>query len=709
MKDRIFALDIGTRSVTGIILEKRDQTYHMLDYYMMEHKERSMRDGQIHNVVAVSETIIEVKNKLESSHGSLSKVCVAAAGRALMTTQATASKSLQGTPITSEETIKHLELSAVQMAQLNLQKLQQDADLSSYYCVGYSVLHYRIDQQQIGSLIDQRGTEASVEIIATFLPKVVVESLLAALGRANLEMEALTLEPIAAIHVLIPESMRRLNVVLVDIGAGTSDIAITDKGTVVAYGMVPIAGDEITEAISDQYLLDFPSAEKAKRMIVDNGEAIVEDILGFEATITPNMIENDITDAIDNLATQISNEIINLNSHSPKAVMLVGGGSLTPGITNSIASKLNLPINRVAVRGIDAINQLEKTNKLPTGPDFVTPIGIGIAAKQNPVHYVSVTVNGNTIRLFEMKELTVGDCLIQSSIDIQKWYGKPGIASIITINNKEVTLPGELGEPPSIQLNDTNASVNSKIHNGDIITIEKGRDGKHAQVTIQELLGDIPPLMIYYNGAKYHIYPQFEVNNVPVTKEYSIQDRDNLTWRQPNSLEAVLNQVSSDKVGKDEPFIVYVNEEPIHITKGEPQIALNGKPVTMDHRLKQGDRLQLLLAEQPTVKDVLSQLNKPLTHRIMVSFNNESVELAQPLYVIKKGDSILDEDTPLKKHDRLKVQEQEQQPFIYQDIFRYVDLDLTNANGKFSIYQNDAPSSFHSTIKHGDHLQIIWE
>lgn len=85
-------------------------------------------------------------------------------------------------------------------------------------------------------MIDQQGDEASVEIIATFLPKVVVESLISALNRSGLEMEALTLEPIAAINVLMPPSMRRLNVALVDIGAGTSDIAITDMGTIIAYG-----------------------------------------------------------------------------------------------------------------------------------------------------------------------------------------------------------------------------------------------------------------------------------------------------------------------------------------------------------------------------------------------------------------------------------------------------------------------------------------
>src|SRR5699024_11262364 len=97
-------------------------------------------------------------------------------------------------------------------------------------------LHYALDGEMIGSLIDQSGRQASVEVIATFLPKVVIDSLLSALNHAQLSVEALTLEPIAAIHILIPESMRRLNVALVDIGAGTSDIALRRYGRDVASG-----------------------------------------------------------------------------------------------------------------------------------------------------------------------------------------------------------------------------------------------------------------------------------------------------------------------------------------------------------------------------------------------------------------------------------------------------------------------------------------
>jgi cell division ATPase FtsA len=51
---------------------------------------------------------------------------------------------------------------------------------------------------------------------------------------------------------------------LVDVGAGTSDICITKEGSIVAYGMIPFAGDELTEVIARECLLDFKSADKLK-------------------------------------------------------------------------------------------------------------------------------------------------------------------------------------------------------------------------------------------------------------------------------------------------------------------------------------------------------------------------------------------------------------------------------------------------------------
>ena len=87
--------------------------------------------------------------------------------------------------------------------------------------------------------------------------------------------------PIAALNVTIPQEYRSLNLALVDVGAGTSDIAITHKGSVTGYAMVPLAGDEISEHIAETYLLDFNTAESVKlRLTQKKANISFKDILG---------------------------------------------------------------------------------------------------------------------------------------------------------------------------------------------------------------------------------------------------------------------------------------------------------------------------------------------------------------------------------------------------------------------------------------------
>lgn len=97
----------------------------------------------------------------------------------------------------------------------------------------------------------QKGNQAKVKVLAAFLPSNVVEAMLSVLDRVNLKPMHITLEPIAATSLVVPEDLRNLNIAMIDIGAGTSDIAISDKGIITGYGMVPKAGDEITDVISE--------------------------------------------------------------------------------------------------------------------------------------------------------------------------------------------------------------------------------------------------------------------------------------------------------------------------------------------------------------------------------------------------------------------------------------------------------------------------
>lgn len=710
VKERIFALDIGTRSVVGIIIEESLNSYHVIDIITKEHEERSMVDGQIHDILSVSTIIQSIKEELEATHGPLHKVCVAAAGRALKTKRTQIRTNIQGYPFMNQDDISHMELSAVQQAQYELAREEEASNSIHYYCVGYSVLHYYLDEDEIGSLADQQGNQASVEIIATFLPKVVVESLLSALQRANLEMEALTLEPIAAINVLIPESMRRLNVALVDIGAGTSDIAITEQGTVTAYGMVPVAGDEITEEISDKYLLDFPLAEQAKRELISQEYVTITDILGMETEVSYEDMVSSIESVIKRLSESIREEIISLNSKAPKAVMLVGGGSLTPELPKLLSKQLGLPENRVAIRGVDAIPKLKKSENIPEGPTFVTPIGIAIASKQNPVQYITVQVNDRTVRMFDLKTLTVGDCLLAAGIEMNSLYGRPGIAYIVHLNGKDITLPGEHGSKPTLRLNGVSCSLQDPIQHSDELLIERGIDGQSPTFTIRDLIGDLPSVQISWNDIPYIISPDIKVNTNHVPLEYVVQDHDSIKYHYVKTIRDFFYAINQTNIlSMLRPFRICINNIEHDLPYSLQKLRKNGIAFPPESSIEDGDHITTTPVSPITVEEVMKDLNLDPHYEIKVTFNRETINLHKPLVTLRRnGEPLLLNDL-IFPDDKLTSEETVAQPFIFQDIFRYVDINLHNTKGhNFKILRNGEEATFFDSLTYGDELELHW-
>jgi len=709
--DLTFALDIGTRSVVGLILKEENDSYLIVDTVVKEHTKRSMLDGQIHDVLSVANVISSVKKELEKTHGPLHKVCVAAAGRALKTERATASLEITGKPIIQKEDILHLELIAVQIAQQQLAKKHENERAHHYDCVGYSVLHYDLDGEEIGSLIDQQGEGVSVEIIATFLPKVVVESLLAALNRAELEMEALTLEPIAAINVLIPTSMRRLNVALVDIGAGTSDIAITDMGTIISYGMVPIAGDEITEAVSDEFLLDFPKAEEAKRQMESENKITVTDILGFETALSKEDILKKISPAIDKLAASIRDEIIRLNNGvSPKAIMLVGGGSLTPELPKRLAALLELPENRVAIRGIDAIPQLKLEEHVQKGPELVTPIGIAVSSKQNPIQYISVTVNERTVRLFHMKSLTVADSLLSSGIQLTKLYGKPGMALIVTVNNKAITIPGGHGTAPIIKRNGMICSIEDPITHGDTITVEKGKDGEDPVVPVSSILDDIPSKSFHVNGQAYTLTASILLNNKKASQNVLLSDRDHLLCSIPATIEEGLYTIGlKHELDKIKPFSIMIDDKILPVPACSGKLFKNGLEASRDSILEDGDILVLKPMKEPLLKEFILEANIQQSQTMPIIFNGQSIVLEKTLQEFyRDGIKLTDRDV-LYNGEFVETKRRKVEPFIFQDLFTAVEIDIPHSSSnQFKLLKNSREVSFQEPLNPGDELEIQW-
>ena len=596
----VFALDIGTRSVIGIVAEQRDGVLHILATERMEHKTRAMLDGQIHDVPQVAAIIREVKRRLTERTGALHSAAVAAAGRALYTMTAEAEQDITGTITPAQQ--RDLDFAGVQAAQRKLAHSHTVDDPTRYYCVGYSTIRYTLDGNDLKTLVGQRGRKAQATVIATFLPRQVVDSMQSALRETHLEMRALTLEPIAGINVLIPPTMRHLNLVLVDIGAGTSDVAITRGGSVIAYGMVPMAGDEITEAISREYLLDFNIAEDIKRRAADGQDVSFTDILGMNLSLTAEQVITAIKPGVEHLAGAIAKQILELNGEPPQAVMLVGGGALTPMMPELVAEALGIPAGRVAVRQPDVVDGVADLPPELHAPDAVTPLGILKIASINTLHFLAVWINDIEYSLFNFRELNVSDALLAAGISLRKYNGRPGMGLMITVNGERKSFPGTMGTLAQITIDGKSAGLDSPIRDDCRIKLVAGENGTQPEIRLSAVADLSDRYTVLLNGTEIPVEASILVNDSTPEGDPVLRDGDSIVTRRERTLGEVLRAANLPPTGRR---ISYTLNGEARRFSTLPKITLNDAPAPLSTMLHEGDAIEYEETAVPTLASVL--------------------------------------------------------------------------------------------------------
>ncbi len=490
-KDLVFALDIGTRSVVGVVGRPVGDRLKVLDVEMAEHGKRAMMDGQIDDIKQVATLAKTVTDRLAGRLGvALERVCVAAAGRALRTQKGSFTLELPEEQSIEAEQISRLEAGAVSAAEEGLQS--DGGDRRQMFLVGYTVAQYRLDNYPMANLQYHTGRKAEADVVATFLPGEVVESLYAAMRAAGLQVASMTLEPIAAMNAAIPAELRLLNLAMVDIGAGTTDIALCRDGSVVGYTMATVAGDEVTEAIMRSFLVDFKTAEEIKRAIGESEDLIrCRNILGQEERIAVSEVVQVIQDPMDKLADAIAKQILNVNGNAPSAVFLAGGGSKLAGLREKVALQLEMDEKRVAIAGNNfALSVFSDSLELEK-PEYATPLGIAISAGLGLLNdsYV-VKLNGQTAKLFRNGVLTLRDILLMNGYSYPDMVGKTGKSLTVTLDGKRLVFRGEPAVPAVLEVNGEEAALSATVHAGDEIHFVPATRGEDARCTLGELLGE---------------------------------------------------------------------------------------------------------------------------------------------------------------------------------------------------------------------------
>ncbi|MDY5576275.1 MAG: cell division FtsA domain-containing protein [Lachnospiraceae bacterium] len=677
----VFGLDIGTRSVVGSVGYMEHNKFNVVAHYVKEHETRAMMDGQIHDIQKVGETIGYVKHELEKQLNGqkLTNVCIAAAGRLLKTVTVHVEQERSETAAITNEDIYTLDSLGIEQA---YEIIRQKNEELSFYCVGYTVVKYYMNNFVVNNLEGHKAKIIAADVLATFLPNDVVDGLYAAVSAANLEVASLTLEPIAAMNVAIPEQYRLLNIALVDVGAGTSDICITKDESIIAYGMIPHAGDEITENIVHQCLVEFKVAEEIKRASLFDEDITYLDIMGLPQTITAQGARALYEETVNHMTKEISDKIIELNGGKPvSAVFVVGGGGKVPDFTKKLASNLGIPEQRVALRGKEVLGDV---NFLMEGvekdPLLVTPIGICINFYNQKNNFIFVNINDIRIKLYDNNRLTVVDAAVQIGFPNEDLFPKRGQELIFTLNGTRKMIRGEAGEPALITINGTEADFHTKISSNDKIYIKESTCGAAASCRIEDLKEYKETLRFIVNGKEI-ICPKFAtVNNIPELGSYEILLNDVIQIPQFYTAAQLMEFMDIDIPS----HTILINghigqpEEPIYENfRIEISEGISNEEAEMFIAPESSDSLSTEETMEETTEETIDEPQKPVD--LHVTVNQTPVTLKN------------------KAH------------YTFVDIFEFYPFDTQTVAGNELVTQiNGENCRFLDPVQEGDIIEIFW-
>lgn len=712
----VFGLDIGTRSIVGTVgYRVGTDRFIVAAQESIEHTTRAVIDGQIHDIPTVSNTIRQIKDRLESRiHQKLQDVSIAAAGRVLKTKQVRTRFSFSSETKVTKDHIKSLDMLGVEQAYEEIRKDEDSAD-KKFFCVGYSTVKYYLNGYPMEMIEMHLANFIEVELIATFLPEEVVDGLYAAVEDAGLHVSSLTLEPIAAINIAIPEKFRLLNIALVDVGAGTSDISIVKDGSIIAFGMIPLAGDEVTEAIAKRFLTDFETAERVKRQCERKKTVFFKDIFGEKVQVTKADIAEITKDTIRDITKHIADRIVDLNGgQSVSAVFVVGGGGKHEGFTEVLAHHLDLPIERVAIRGAEVLGQVEfEQPGIQKDSTLVTPLGICMSYYEKKSNFIHVNVNDQRVKLYDNGKVTVLDACISSGFSRNNLFPIRGESLHYTLNGEEMEQKGASGEVALIRKNGKEVSLNDFVQENDEIYIKPSTKGETRPVIIGEIDSCKEELSVTLFGRTLLCPKLVEVNGKAVTPLYEIQDGDRVETFDYYSISSLLEFADIDK---DTPVLLNGREAggAAKIHTGDV-ITRRKMPVVEEEPEEPEDKFQKQLEEDPML-----QPQKPLPEWLEgIPFDTPKIgsdgavipgqadrqtgisgkdavpSLLQTVHVTVNGKSVT---MPAKEKP------------IFVDVFDVYPFDLTKAGGTRLITRiNGIDKDFTEPVQEGDTIELFWE
>ena len=366
----IVGLDIGTTKICAIVGELTDDGIDIIG--IGSHPSKGLRKGVVVNIETTVNSIQRAIDEAEAMAGTeITHVYTGIAGGHV--------KSFGGRGVVAlkDREVREADIARV-IEQAKTVNIPVDREVIHVLPQEFIV----DDQGGIREPLGMTGArlEAKVHIVTGAVAS--AQNIIKCANRAGLNVSDIVLQPLASSEAVLTEEEKELGVCLVDIGGGTTDIAIFQNGAIVHTAVIALGGHNLTNDIAVGLRTPIDQAERLKQKfgcsltaMVDKADMIeVPSVGGRDPRMMGRQILSEILEPRVEEIFQLVHHEVERNGFSElltSGVVITGGSTLLPGMTELAEEIMGVPVRRGIPRGIGGLVDVVKSPIYATGVGLV--------------------------------------------------------------------------------------------------------------------------------------------------------------------------------------------------------------------------------------------------------------------------------------------------------------------------------------------------
>jgi cell division protein FtsA len=375
------ALDIGTEVAKALVfvIDPQEKTADIIGVGKERQKKGNMQSGAVSDIAGVIETCTVAIQKAVENAGvkKVKKAIVGIAGELVKGTTTTVHYERRNPDVRIDfpelkSIIQKVQLKAFERIKEQISwETGQDIDVK---LINAAIVDVRIDGYQVTNPIGFQGKDVSVSIFNAYAPMIHLGALQAIADELHVDLLSIAAEPYAVARSVDYDDVLDFSAVFIDIGGGTTDIALVRNGGLEGTKMFAFGGRAFTKKLAQELRIDFNEAEELKIRYAEGKlgsdvSAKIEQILQSDCNVWLSGVELSLSEFADS-------DVL------PSRILLCGGGSALPGIKKALLSTQwahSLPFAKSPtvsyLQPRDVIRIKDQTGQLKN-PQDVTPMGL---------------------------------------------------------------------------------------------------------------------------------------------------------------------------------------------------------------------------------------------------------------------------------------------------------------------------------------------